>query len=68
MHRAAALRRAMGDDEGTIKPENMDWYTQHAHPSAKIQHVDQKDTYSFVTFPQNYLAPGGEGLNPEWRE
>ena len=68
MHRAAALRRAMGDDEGTIKPENMDWYTQHAHPSAKIQHVDQKDTYSSVTFPQNYLAPYGEGLNPEWRD
>ena len=68
MHRAAALRKAMRDDDDVITQESRDFYTQHAHPAAKIQHVEEKNTFSSVQFPQNYLAPAGEGLNPEWRD
>ncbi|MCR5538736.1 MAG: hypothetical protein K6F13_05655 [Lachnospiraceae bacterium] len=68
MHRAAALRKNMRDDDGDIDEASRDWYTQHAHPAAKIPHNDEKDTFSYVSFPKNYLAPGGEGLNPEWRD
>ena len=68
MHRAAALRKAMRDEDGVITQESRDFFAQHAHPAAKIQHVDKKDTFSSVQFPQNYLAPAGEGLNPEWRD
>ena len=68
MHRAAALRKNMRDDDGDIDEASRDWYTQHAHPAAKIPHNDAKDTFSYVSFPKNYLAPAGEGLNPEWRD
>ena len=30
--------------------------------------VEEKNIFSSVQFPQNYLAPAGEGLNPEWME
>lgn len=66
MHRAAFLRANLNNDEGVIPETSMQFYREHAQADAIIEHNPAKNTYSSITFPENYKAPGAEGLNPEW--
>ena len=65
LHRAAHLRASL-NCEGLIPESSMQFYREQAQPQARIQHNDAKNTYSYVTFPDSFKAPGAEGRNPEW--
>ena len=67
MHRAAYLRANLNNDDGTIPESSMQFYREHAQAGALIEHNPDKNTFSYVTFPESFKAPSAEGRNPEWQ-
>ena len=66
MHRAAFLRTTLNNDDNVVPESSMQFYREHAQADAVIEHNPAKNTFSVISFPENFKAPAGENRNPEW--
>ncbi|MDO4207257.1 MAG: zinc-ribbon domain-containing protein [Lachnospiraceae bacterium] len=66
MHRAAFLRTTLNNDDNVVPESSMQFYREHAQANALIEHNPAKNTFSVISFPENFKAPAGENRNPEW--